>query len=299
MANKLISALTVGDNTGVFGLPYATTTQEAGTFTATVQNNAPFVLEEGAQVLVKFCTSIHGSMSLNVNNTGSINLAGGYLSYREPGICLCVYDGVFWVVKYSVPELWSFTNRIVYDTDGQGWFSLSKDGISADPQAMSDGSWPTYDLTFPETTGTLIADTTLANGSTAGAVKTTSTVTSSNGYTACPVIDGVPYYKDTKVKVMTETTTRATLLAVDTTEYSSGSATDKIITDTGVYLDTTAGKLTATEFAGSGASLTSLNASNLSDGIVPSACIPAATDTTLGGVKLSFDEETQTLYISV
>ena len=34
-------------------------------------------------------------------------------------------------------------------------------------------------------------------GSTLGGVKTTSNVTSSSGYTACPIINGVPYYKDT------------------------------------------------------------------------------------------------------
>lgn len=33
--------------------------------------------------------------------------------------------------------------------------------------------------------------------STLGGVKTTSTVTSNSGYTACPIIEGVPYYKDT------------------------------------------------------------------------------------------------------
>ena len=33
--------------------------------------------------------------------------------------------------------------------------------------------------------------------STLGGVKTTSTVTSNSGYTACPIISGVPYYKDT------------------------------------------------------------------------------------------------------
>lgn len=35
-----------------------------------------------------------------------------------------------------------------------------------------------------------------ANGST-GLVKNGSTVTSSSGYTACPIVDGIPYYKDT------------------------------------------------------------------------------------------------------
>lgn len=36
-----------------------------------------------------------------------------------------------------------------------------------------------------------------ASSSTLGGVKTTSTVTSASGYTACPIISGVPYYKDT------------------------------------------------------------------------------------------------------
>ena len=36
-----------------------------------------------------------------------------------------------------------------------------------------------------------------ANSSTLGGVKTTSTVTSTSGLTACPIISGVPYYKDT------------------------------------------------------------------------------------------------------
>ena len=36
-----------------------------------------------------------------------------------------------------------------------------------------------------------------ANNSTLGGVKTTSTVTSTSGLTACPIINGVPYYKDT------------------------------------------------------------------------------------------------------
>ena len=36
-----------------------------------------------------------------------------------------------------------------------------------------------------------------ASGSTLGGVKTTSTVTSTSGLTACPIIRGVPYYKDT------------------------------------------------------------------------------------------------------
>ena len=45
---------------------------------------------------------------------------------------------------------------------------------------------------------TITIPSTLSNGTgTAGLIKTSSTVTSNSGYTACPVINGVPYYKDT------------------------------------------------------------------------------------------------------
>lgn len=37
----------------------------------------------------------------------------------------------------------------------------------------------------------------VAGNNTLGGVKTTSTVTSNSGYTACPIISGIPYYKDT------------------------------------------------------------------------------------------------------
>ena len=48
------------------------------------------------------------------------------------------------------------------------------------------------------TSRTITIPSTLSNGTgTAGLIKTSSTVTSNSGYTACPVINGVPYYKDT------------------------------------------------------------------------------------------------------
>ena len=49
---------------------------------------------------------------------------------------------------------------------------------------------------------TVTIPSTLSNGTeTAGLIKTSSTVTSNSGYTACPVINGVPYYKDTETTV--------------------------------------------------------------------------------------------------
>jgi hypothetical protein len=89
---------------------------------------------------------------------------------------------------------------------------------------------------------------------------------------------------DTSVGVTLGKTTKAYLLGTTTTPTSTEAAT-KAIADTGVYLDTTAGKLTATSFAGSGAALTSLNASNLSSGTVGTARLPVATSSAVGVVK--------------
>lgn len=50
---------------------------------------------------------------------------------------------------------------------------------------------------------TLDIPDTLSNGTgTAGLIKTTSTVTSNSGYTACPVISGVPYYKGSNIETV-------------------------------------------------------------------------------------------------
>lgn len=80
------------------------------------------------------------------------------------------------------------------------------------------------------------------------------------------------------------TTTKAYLLGTSTTPTSTAQAVTALA-DTGVYLDTTAGKLTATSFAGNGATLTSLNASNLGSGTVPAARLPAASTSTQGAMS--------------
>lgn len=49
--------------------------------------------------------------------------------------------------------------------------------------------------------------------STLGGVKTTSTVTSNSGYTACPIISGVPYYKDTNTTYSNATTSANGLMS--------------------------------------------------------------------------------------
>ena len=56
----------------------------------------------------------------------------------------------------------------------------------------------------------------------------------------------LPTHTDQSVKVTTGTTTKAYVLGASS--YTSGSTTSSIYADTGVYLDTTAGRLTATSF---------------------------------------------------
>ncbi len=61
---------------------------------------------------------------------------------------------------------------------------------------------------------TITIPSTLSNGTgTAGLIKTTSTITSNSGYTACPVISGVPYYKDTNTTYSAATTSANGLMS--------------------------------------------------------------------------------------
>lgn len=95
---------------------------------------------------------------------------------------------------------------------------------------------------------------------------------------------GTPSFSDTKVNVTLATTTKAFLLGVTTTPTATATGMTAV-SDSGVYLDTTAGKLTAGSFAGNGASLTSLNASNLGSGTVPAARLPAASQSANGAMS--------------
>lgn len=60
---------------------------------------------------------------------------------------------------------------------------------------------------------------------TLGGVKTTSTVSSSTGYTACPIISGVPYYKDTNTTYNNATASSAGLMSTSDKTKLDGIAT--------------------------------------------------------------------------
>ena len=89
---------------------------------------------------------------------------------------------------------------------------------------------------------------------------------------------------DTKVNVTLGTTTKAYLLGTSTAPTATATGVTAIA-DTGVYLDTAAGKLVAGSFSGNGASITSLNASNISSGTISASRLPAMKWGTLKGVS--------------
>lgn len=89
-------------------------------------------------------------------------------------------------------------NNTTYDQATSDNLGLVKIGYSANgknyPVAL-DGSGKMY-VNVPWTDTNTTYGVVGANGST-GLVKNGSTVTSASGYTACPIVSGVPYYKDT------------------------------------------------------------------------------------------------------
>lgn len=91
---------------------------------------------------------------------------------------------------------------------------------------------------------------------------------------------------DSKVNVILSETTKAYILGTSTepTETATGVTA---ISDTGVYLDSSAGKLVATSFSGNGSSLTDLNASSISSGTIDAARLPQASSTSNGAMSSS------------
>lgn len=83
-----------------------------------------------------------------------------------------------------------------------GLMGSSAKGSSTQPVYWTGSAWATtsYTLGASVPSGAKFTDTVYSlptASSTLGGVKTTSSVTSNSGYTACPIIDGVVYYKDT------------------------------------------------------------------------------------------------------
>ncbi len=96
-----------------------------------------------------------------------------------------------------------------------------------------------------------------ASSSTLGGVKTTSTITSNSGYTACPIISGVPYYKDTNTTYSDATSSAAGLMSA----YDKRKLDDM---NEEIYIETGAFScIRNTDSSGSGASIQMVNGYDL------------------------------------
>lgn len=137
------------------------------------------------------------------------------LTIKGAGTTVKTYDGsaavsVDWVAGSNVTITPDATNgKITIAATNTVYTHPSYTARTGKPtgnQAPAFGGTATVSQVTSDATGhvtnmtdrTITIPSTLSNGtSTAGLIKTTSTVTSNSGYTACPVISGVPYYKDT------------------------------------------------------------------------------------------------------
>lgn len=150
-------------------------------------------------------------------------------------------------------------------------------------------------------------------GSSLGGVKTTSTVTSASGYTACPIIGGVPYYKDTNTTYSLSsfgiTATAAELNALDgiTATVTELNYMDGVTSNVQTQLNGKAASSHTHNYAGSssaGGAATSANKLNTNAGSATQPVyfangVPVKTTYTLGASVPSGAKFTDTTYSAV
>lgn len=176
------------------GFGYGTCTTAEAT-AAKVASLASYNLVKNGIVSVKFTYAVPANATLNINNRGAKNIfyrgakiTAGIIAAGD--IATFVYDG---------------TQYQLIAVDSRNALTVGGHTVLSNVPANAK---------FTDTVYTLPTA-----GSTLGGVKTTSTVSSASGLTACPIIGGVPYYKDT-----------------NTTPVKSITITNKILTNGATYL---------------------------------------------------------------
>lgn len=183
------------------GQGYATCSTAAAT-AAKVATLSSYTLTAGGIVAVKFTYDVPASATLNINSKGAkaiyhrgAKITAGVIKAGDTATLM--YNGSYYHLLsidrddntvYTHPAYTALTGVPAADaTPGFG-------GTFQVTQIVTDATGHVTAVN----TRTITIPSTLSNGTgTAGLIKTSSTVTSNSGYTACPVIGGVPYYKDT------------------------------------------------------------------------------------------------------
>lgn len=216
------------------GQGYATCTTAAATV-AKVGTLSSYSLATGGIVSVKFTYDVPANATLNINSKGAKNIyyRGAKITagvIKAGDVATFIYSSQYHLiaidrwqedVKNSITGLSVSGTTITY-TKGNGTTGTittqdtntvythptytARTGKPTANQTPAFGGTATVSQITSDGTGhvtsatdrTITIPSTLSDGTgTAGLIKTSSTVTSASGYTPCPVISGVPYYKDT------------------------------------------------------------------------------------------------------
>ncbi|MBR1988825.1 MAG: hypothetical protein IKA36_07305 [Clostridia bacterium] len=261
---------------------YATCSTAAATVAkvATI-NTGTFTLATGATVYVKFTNANTAtSATLNVNSTGAKPIfhngaaisASSYI--KAGGVYQFVYDGTNWVINAGVD-----TNTVYTHPVTAGNKHIPSGGSSGQIlKWSSDGTatWATeYSYTHPTTAG----NKHIPSGGSSGQILRWSA--------AGTAVWGDDNNTDVNVKQVSTSAANYRPLVLGYSNNADSSqlvgedpVTNQVYVNNSLYAKASTGELFATKFNGSGAGLTSLNASNLSSGTVPFARIPTGTSST-------------------
>ena len=180
------------------------TQSSSSTLKVSTVNNLSSLVHGTIVVLKNNGSNTAANANLNINNLGSkpIYVNGNPITantWRANEMAILFYDAN----SYSgTTGVWSLIPGVTYIHPQY----TARTGVPIANQTPAFGGTFSVNQITSDTTGHVTAATsrtitipsTLSNGTgTAGLIKTSSTVTSNSGYTACPVINGVPYYKDT------------------------------------------------------------------------------------------------------
>ena len=180
------------------------TQSSSSTLKVSTVNNLSSLVHGTIVVLKNNGSNTAANANLNINNLGSkpIYVNGNPITantWRANEVAILFYDAN----SYSgTTGVWSLIPGVTYIHPQY----TARTGVPTANQTPAFGGTFSVNQITSDSTGHVTAATsrtitipsTLSNGAeTAGLIKTSSTVTSNSGYTACPVINGVPQYKDT------------------------------------------------------------------------------------------------------
>lgn len=199
-------------------------------------------------LLTKYTTTTNDNVANEANYVAAVTVQPSTGTVEATKFKGAVTGNADSATEFASAQTITITGDVEGSTSSKAGWSIStalvNSGVTAGSYGPSANATPAYGATFNVPYITVDAK---------GRVTAASTKT-----VKIPASDNT----DTKVNVTLDTTHKAYLLGVTTTPTSTAQALESV-SDTGVYLDTTAGRLTATSFAGNGQNITLNTASRV------------------------------------